>query len=93
MLGGNALHGAINVITPIPDQSLIALEALALMSLSCAWQGRYRSGKGHKVMAAFVGANFGGYRDDSGYGQQKLSLSQLADVSGWAVRSHLLRHC
>ncbi|HCY04436.1 MAG TPA: TonB-dependent receptor, partial [Gammaproteobacteria bacterium] len=31
----------------------------------------------------------GGYRDDSGYGQQKLSLSHLAEVSGWAVRSHV----
>ena len=27
VLGGNALHGAINVITPIPDQNSIAIEA------------------------------------------------------------------
>ena len=88
VLGGNALHGAINVITPIPDQSLIALEAGPDEFGRVAWQGGTDLG-GHKVGAAFVGANFGGYRDDSGYGQQKLSLSQLADVSGWAVRSHL----
>ena len=88
VLGGNALHGAINVITPIPDQSLIALEAGPDEFGRVAWQGGTDLG-GHKIGAAFVGANFGGYRDDSGYGQQKLSLSQLADVSGWAVRSHL----
>ena len=44
---------------------------------------------GHTIGAAFVGANSGGYRDASGYGQQKLSLSHLADFSGWAVRSHV----
>ncbi|GIS20633.1 MAG: hypothetical protein CM15mP120_25490 [Pseudomonadota bacterium] len=38
VLGGNALHGAINVITPIPDQSLIALEA-GRMSLACSLAG------------------------------------------------------
>ena len=88
VLGGNALHGAINVITPIPEQSLIALEAGPYEFGRVAWQGGTDLG-GHKVGAAFVGANSGGYRDDSGYGQQKLSLSQMAEVSGWAVRSHL----
>ena len=88
VLGGNALHGAINVITPIPEQSLIALEAGPYEFGRVAWQGGADLG-GHKVGAAFVGANSGGYRDDSGYGQQKLSLSQMAEVSGWAVRSHL----
>ena len=88
VLGGNALHGAINVITPIPEQSLIALEAGPYEFGRVAWQGGTDLG-GHKVGAGFVGANSGGYRDDSGYGQQKLSLSQMAEVSGWAVRSHL----
>lgn len=88
VLGGNALHGAINVITPIPDQPLIALEAGPYEFGRVALQGGTDIG-GHQVGAAFVGANSGGYRDDSGYGQQKLSLSQLGEVSGWAVRSHL----
>ena len=90
MLGGNALHGAINVITPIPDQNSIAIEAGAYNFGRLSLQGGTEMA-GHRIGAAFVGANSGGYRDASGYGQQKLSLSHLADLSGWAVRSHLRR--
>ena len=88
VLGGNALHGAINVITPVPDQNVIGLEVGAYDFRRVNLQGGGELG-GHRVGAAFVGANSGGYRDDSGYGQQKLSLSHLAEVSGWAVRSHV----
>ena len=87
VLGGNALHGAINVITPIPDQNSIAIEAGAYNFGRLSLQGGTEMA-GHRIGAAFVGANSGGYRDASGYGQQKLSLSHLADLSGWAVRSH-----
>ena len=48
VLGGNALHGAINVITPIPEQSLIALEAGPDEFGRVAWQGGTDLG-GHKV--------------------------------------------
>jgi len=88
VLGGNALHGAINVITPVPDRSVIALEAGAYEFGRISLQGGVEQGS-HRLGATFVGANSGGYRDDSGYGQQKLSLSHLTEVSGWAVRSHV----
>jgi outer membrane receptor protein involved in Fe transport len=88
VLGGNALHGAINVITPVPEQNVIGFEVGAYNYGRVNWQGS-RELAGQKIGAAFVSANSGGYRDDSGYGQQKLSLSHLADVSGWAVRSHM----
>lgn len=88
VLGGNALHGAINVITPVPDQNSIAIEAGAYNFGRLSLQGGTEVA-GHTIGAAFVGANSGGYRDASGYGQQKLSLSHLADFSGWAVRSHV----
>ena len=88
VLGGNALHGAINVITPVPEQNVIGIEVGAYNYGRVNWQGSTELA-GQKIGAAFVSANSGGYRDDSGYGQQKLSLSHLADVSGWAVRSHM----
>ena len=88
VLGGNALHGAINVITPVPEQNVIGIEVGAYNYGRINWQGSTELA-GQKIGAAFVSANSGGYRDDSGYGQQKLSLSHLADVSGWAVRSHM----
>lgn len=88
VLGGNALHGAINVITPVPNDATIALEAGPHEFGRIAVQGGTEFGA-QQIGAAFVGANSGGYRDDTGYGQQKLSLSHLAEVSGWAVRSHL----
>lgn len=81
-LGGNALHGAINVVTVRPGDgnSSAALEA-----------GPYGFGQARlsldseRVRVDAVGTHTDGYRDDTGFGEQKLSLGWLAGVAGFEV--------
>jgi outer membrane receptor protein involved in Fe transport len=42
---------------------------------------------GHTLGASFVGTTTNGYRDNTGYGQQKTSLAHLTEISGWAVKN------
>ena len=36
-----------------------------------------------------MGTSSDGYRDDSGYGQQKLHLAHVGEVNGWTLRNTL----
>lgn len=81
LFGVNALHGAINVISPT-----LADEAGGDVSIDVGPHdyGRvnatYNSGGDRNAFGAwFNGATDGGYKDDSGFDQQKLNLSHRYD--------------
>ena len=86
VLGGNALHGAINVISPVPQRTSLGIEVGNYDFARVNASGGYTRGD-HTVGASIVGTTTNGYRDSTGYGQQKASLAHLTEVSGWAVKN------
>ncbi len=81
-LGGNALHGAINVISGAPADSggSASIEA-----------GPYGYGQGRvswdsaSVRIDAVATDSNGYRDDTGYGEQKLSVAHSMSAFGFEI--------
>ncbi|MEC8437023.1 MAG: TonB-dependent receptor plug domain-containing protein, partial [Pseudomonadota bacterium] len=86
VLGGNALHGAINVISPVPQRTSLGIEVGNYDFARVNAAGGLTRGD-HTVGASIVGTTTNGYRDSTGYGQQKASLAHLTEVSGWAVKN------
>ena len=86
VLGGNALHGAINVISPVPQRTSLGIEVGNYDFARVNAAGGFTRGD-HTVGASIVGTTTNGYRDSTGYGQQKASLAHLTEVSGWAVKN------
>ena len=88
VLGGNALHGAINVLTANPEGASLSLEGGAYGY----YQARTSLGGhigGHYVGLSTHGSWTDGYRDATGYDQQKLSLVHAAGLGTWQVRNTL----
>ena len=87
-LGGNALHGAINVEAPDPAESSVSIEGgsygyAQVRGALVAEEGN------HRIALSANGSRSNGYRDDTGYGQQKLSFMHVADFGAWQVRNTL----
>ncbi|MDG2174975.1 MAG: TonB-dependent receptor [Gammaproteobacteria bacterium] len=77
LFGVNALHGAINVISPTlggESEGDVSLDIgpNEYARLNVGLNGKYDD---HSFGAYFNGASDGGYLDDSGFDQQKLNLS------------------
>lgn len=88
ILGGNALHGAVNVITPVPQGLSVSMEG----GPYDYYRGQLAAGAdldGHKVGFSLVSAHSNGYRHDTGYNQQKMHLAHETDWRGWLVRTSL----
>lgn len=91
LYGANALHGAINVISDpiaVEPASSIAYEGgphdyNRVRGTSSATYGS----QGYRV--SFNGTSDGGYKDDSGFDQQKLSLQHRYTAEGLTVTSAL----
>ena len=88
VLGGNALHGAINVITPVHSGFSVGLEGGPYDYYRTQLKGGKEIGE-HAVGFSFVGTSSGGYRDDTGYGQQKFHVSHSTGVAQWNVRTQM----
>ena len=88
MLGGNALHGAINVLTANPEGSSLSLEtgSYGYYQARAALGGH--TGR-HYVGLSVHGSQTDGYRDATGYDQQKFSLVHATDLGTWRVRNTL----
>ena len=86
VLGGNALHGAINVVTPTPEGFGVALEGGPYDFYRAQVWGGVDVGE-HKLGASFVNTGSNGYRDFTGYGQQKLHLSHRGPLGDWTVKN------
>ena len=84
--GSNAVHGVINIITPTPglDNNFVSIEA--------GPDEFYRGKLGlstESIRLDFSGSHDGGYKNDSGYGQQKILLQHLTEYQEWKIKSSL----
>ena len=88
VLGGNALHGAVNVLTANPEGVSLSLEggSYGYYQARAALGGQIGR---HRIGLSAHGSQTDGYRDATGYGQQKLSMVHAADLGGWRVRNTL----
>ena len=87
-LGGNALHGAINVLTPDPDASSLSLEGGSYGYAQVRGTLAVERGN-HRIGLSANGSHSNGYRDETGYGQQKISFVHETGVGAWQVRNTL----
>jgi iron complex outermembrane receptor protein len=91
LYGANSIHGAINVISPQirPNFGEVSVEVgpdeYARVRFS---QGGIRGAHGFRV--DFNGASDGGYKDDSGFGQQKLTFQHgFIGDNGFSIKSSM----
>ena len=91
LFGSNAMHGVINVLSAPPSAGLdhsLALEAGPYDYYRAKY--RYSTTRGaHGINLSANGSTDGGYKDDSGYDQQKLTLRYDYGGALWDVRSVL----
>lgn len=87
LYGGGALHGVINVISAAPSNIHdLSVEA----GPYDYYRGKYaygHSGDTHGLSIRANGTSDGGYKDDSGYDQQKLSLRHDYNGIDWDIVS------
>ena len=89
LFGGNALHGVINVAQqPVEPGARVSIEGgtYDYYQVRGAWAGQIGA---HSLAVHGLGSSSNGYRDDTGYGQQKLYVSHATDVGRWSVRNSL----
>ena len=88
VLGGNALHGAVNVINKVPARNSIGIEGGSYGEYRLS--GEFNVGTQNQRLAGTVfGSGTDGYRDDTGHDQQKLTLVHQMSVGGFEVESTL----
>ncbi|MDX1733948.1 MAG: TonB-dependent receptor [Halioglobus sp.] len=91
LFGSNAMHGVINVLSAAPATELdhsIALEA----GPYDYYRGKYRYSNTHGAHGISIninGVSDGGYKDDSGYDQQKVTLRHDYQGQRWSLRTVL----
>ena len=89
LYGSNAMHGVINVLSAAPTEQLdhnIAVEA----GPDDYYRGKYRYSNTHGrhgVSVRVNGTTDGGYKDDSGYDQQKMTLRHDYEGEVWSITS------
>ena len=84
ILGGNALRGAVNVVSQVPEETRLRVEGGSNDFYRVSATGALDLG-GQRLGVALHSAHSGGYRDDTGYGQQKLNLTHRMAVGDWSV--------
>lgn len=85
--GGNALHGVINVISPEPQEGGDLKLEHGPDDYSRAQLRIGRTAENQAVELRFSGSHDGGYKDDSGYEQQKLALRHDYSGSQWTAKT------
>lgn len=89
LYGSSAMHGVINVLSPAPSE--VPEQAFSVETgPDDYYRGRYRySGQhgDHGFSLRANGTTDGGYLDDAGYDQQKLSLRHDYDGERWQFQS------
>ena len=81
LFGGNALHGVVNVVARRPA----GRPALSLEVGPYDYHQARAGGVLGDVRVDVHSTGSGGYRDDTGFGQQKASLSHVLDAGPWEV--------
>lgn len=89
LFGGNAVHGAINVVQrqSKPGASISAEGGAYDYYQVRGEYGLERNGQQFSVKALSSSSN--GYRDDTGYSQQKLSVLHTGEFGRWSVNNLL----
>lgn len=83
LFGGNALHGVINTVTATSAQdSSVSFEAGPYDYTQARFQGG-----GDQWNISALSTSSGGYRDHTGYGQQKAYLGVVGKAGDWNVTS------
>ena len=91
LYGSNAMHGVINILSATPSEQLehsLALEA----GPDDFYRAKYRYSDtvgAHGINLSANGSTDGGYKDDSGYDQQKLTLRHDYAGTQWNITSVL----
>ena len=90
LYGSNALHGIINIISPSADNN----EGFASLEGGSYGYGRFNmskgfTGKNHGLRFTASVTHDGGYRDASGFDQQKLSLRHEYNNDTWTIASNI----
>ncbi|MEZ5551666.1 MAG: TonB-dependent receptor [Pseudomonadales bacterium] len=88
LLGGNALHGAVNFVTDIPTANTFSAEGGPYDYYRLSGQF-HQELNGHEFGVSINGNSSNGYRDFTGYDQQKASLVHSTDVGAWSVYNTL----
>lgn len=87
--GSNALLGAINVHLDVDAENLLALE----LGPNSFWRARasygYQRGENGAGRLFLTWSDDGGYRDESGYQQQKLAWRHREEFAAWSVNAGL----
>ena len=84
VLGGNALYGAINVLSDMPDGNSLSVEGGPYDFYRVAGKFSAEVGR-HEFGASINGSSENGYRDDTGADQQKATLVHRTEVRDWEV--------
>ncbi|MEP5569017.1 MAG: TonB-dependent receptor [Halioglobus sp.] len=89
LYGSNALHGVINTLSAAPsEENDLSVEA----GPYDYYRGKYaygNSGETHGISVRANATTDGGYKDDSGYDQQKLTLRHDYSGTEWDISSVL----
>ena len=91
LYGSNAMHGVINVLSYAPTENLdhsLSLEAGPYDYYRAKYHYRDTVGR-HGISVNANGVTDGGYKDDSGYDQQKVTLRHDYQGDIWSVRTVL----
>jgi outer membrane receptor protein involved in Fe transport len=91
LYGSNAMHGVINVLSAAPAGQLdhhIAVEAGPDEYYRAKYRYSESSGR-HGVSINLNAVTDGGYKDDSGYDQEKMTLRHDYDGERWDIRTVL----
>ena len=91
LYGSNAMHGVINVLSAAPTESAshrVSLEGGPYDYYRVKYAYGNTTGR-HGVSLRVNGATDGGYKEDSGYDQQKLTLRHDYQGDRWQVTSAL----
>lgn len=88
VLGGNAVHGAINVHTHLPAENSLAIEGGPYDYYRIAARVQGTLGR-HRLGVTGHGVSTNGYRDATGYGQQKVTMVHQIEAGRWQVRNAL----
>jgi iron complex outermembrane recepter protein len=87
LYGGNAVHGTINVLTPVAaSQPRLAAELGPHSYRHLRFSGSAAAG-GQLWRADLHGTDTDGYQRDTGFRQQKLTLTQVGQLGEWRVHS------
>ena len=89
LYGSNAVHGVINVISPNAFDHESSMLGLSIGPHDY-YGGAFELGTSWNNQALLVygnGASDGGYKDDSGFDQQKINLIHQTDIDNWSIKN------